>query len=564
MFTFAIIKRPEQVINRIKMEQKNETLRKIFESHYTWIEGFNRNVRRYYDRLAMIDPCSNRQWTYKELNNDVNRLANSLLEDGFKDGDVVMVMTQNCPEFAFAYIATQKIHGVMSPVSFRLSAGELVHNFNDSNPKVIIFDGKRKDTVLQAVKTSGLKPSHLIVTDGITDKEVVSYHDYVEGASNREPSVVEPYNIYEETTRLYTSGTTGRPKGVPLTSINEVLSAHDIMIHFPMSFRDVTMNTTPWFHRGGIHCGGPCPTFYAGGTLVVMNKFDAVNTLKYVSRYHITFVIGVPTVLEELADAQEKNDYDLSSLSGIITMGSPLERSACLRYQRVLTPNIYNGYGTTETLWNTFLRPFDLPEHAGTAGASMVDDDVRVVKVYDDHKAEPDDVVAMDGQEIGEVVICSPAKSPYEYFNNEKETENKYYKGFIYTGDLATWDQHQYITILGRKDDMIISSGENIYPTEIEEVLNKHPKVKDCIVTSVPDKIRGQVVTAYIVRSGHSLKPEDLDQFCKDSPDIANFKRPRFYRFVEQIPRNATGKKLHVKIKAIAKDDLINGLLYRV
>lgn len=194
----------------------------------------------------------------------------------------------------------------------------------------------------------------------------------------------------------------------------------------------------------------------------------------------------------------------------------------------------------------------------------MVDDDVRVVKVYDDHKAEPDDVVAMDGQEIGEVVICSPAKSPYKYFNNEKETENKYYKGFIYTGDLATWDQHQYITILGRKDDMIISSGENIYPTEIEEVLNKHPKVKDCIVTSVPDKIRGQVVTAYIVRSGHSLKPEDLDQFCKDSPDIANFKRPRFYRFVEQIPRNATGKKLHVKIKAIAKDDLINGLLYRV
>ncbi len=546
------------------MVTKNDTLRKLFETHYTWIEGFNRNVRRYYDRLAMIDPYSNRQWTYKELNNEVNRFANTLLEDGFESGDVVMVMTQNCPEFAFAYISTQKIHGVMSPVSFRLSAGELSHNLDDSKPKVIIFDNKRKDTVLQAVKASGLQPKRLIVTDGITDEDVVSYHDYVDTASNREPAVAEPLNIYEETTRLYTSGTTGRPKGVPLTSINEVLSAHDIMIHFPMSFRDVTLNTTPWFHRGGIHCGGPCPTFYAGGTLVVMNKFDAVNTLRYVSRYHITFVIGVPTVLEELADAQEKNDYDLSSLSGIITMGSPLERSACLRYQRVLTPNIYNGYGTTETLWNTFLRPFDLPEYAGTAGASMVDDDVRVVKIYDDHKADPDDVVAMDSQEIGEVVICSPAKSPYMYFNNEKETNNKYNNGFIYTGDLATWDKNQYITILGRKDDMIISSGENIYPTEIEEVLNKHPKVKDCIVTSVPDKVRGQMVTAYVVRTGHSLKPEDLDQFCKESPDIANFKRPRFYRFVEQIPRNATGKKLHVRIKAIAKDDLVNGLLYRV
>ena len=521
-------------------------------------------MRRYYDRLAMIDPYSNRQWTYKELNNEVNRFANTLLEDGFEGGDVVMVMTQNCPEFAFAYISTQKIHGVMSPVSFRLSAGELAQNLSDSKPKVIIFDNKRKDTVLQAVKISGLQPKRLIVTDGITDMNIVSYHDYVDVASNREPMVAEPLNIYEETTRLYTSGTTGRAKGVPLTSINEVLSAHDIMIHFPMSFRDVTLNTTPWFHRGGIHCGGPCPTFYAGGTLVVMNKFDAVNTLRYVSRYHITFVIGVPTVLEELADAQEKNDYDLSSLSGIITMGSPLERSACLRYQKVLTPNIYNGYGTTETLWNTFLRPFDLPEYAGTAGASMVDDDVRVVKIYEDHKAEPDDVAAMDGQEIGEVVICSPAKSPYMYFNNEKETNNKYHNGFIYTGDLATWDKNQYITILGRKDDMIISSGENIYPTEIEEVLNKNPKVKDCIVTSVPDKMRGQVVTAYVVRADHSLKPEDLDQFCKDSPYIANFKRPRFYRFVEQIPRNATGKKLHVKIKEIAKDDLINGLLYRV
>lgn len=107
------------------MEIKNETLRKLFETHYTWIEGFNRNVRRYYDRLAMIDPYSDRQWTYKELNNEVNRFANTLLEDGFEGGDVVMVMTQNCPEFAFAYISTQKIHGVMSPVSFRLSAGEL-------------------------------------------------------------------------------------------------------------------------------------------------------------------------------------------------------------------------------------------------------------------------------------------------------------------------------------------------------------------------------------------------------------------------------------------------------
>ena len=113
-------------------------------------------------------------------------------------------------------------------------------------------------------------------------------------------------------------------------------------------------------------------------------------------------------------------------------------------------------------------------------------------------------------------------------------------------------------------DDMIISSGENIYPTEIESVLNKHDKVKDCMVTSVPDKIRGQIVTAYIVRSDDSLTCEEMDEYCKQSPEVAKFKRPRYYRFVSQIPFNATGKKLHVKMKEIALEDLKNGLLYRV
>ena len=195
---------------------------------------------------------------------------------------------------------------------------------------------------------------------------------------------------------------------------------------------------------------------------------------------------------------------------------------------------------------------------------SCVDDDVRVVKIYEDHHAAPDELAAMDGIEVGEVIICSPAKSPYKYANNVGETDRKYANGFIYTNDLATWDKNQFITIVGRKDDMIISSGENIYPTEVEAVLNMHPKVKDCIVTSVPDKMRGQMVTAYIVRDDLTLTPEELDEYCKESPNIANFKRPRFYRFVAQIPFNATGKKLHVKIKETALDDLRNGLLYRV
>lgn len=538
--------------------------KKIFESHYTWIEGFMRNVRRYPKRTAMLCPESNKAWNYTELNAEVNRLSNALLADGFQKSNVVMIQLMNCPEFAFSYVAAQKMHGVCCPTSYRLSAGELAYNIDDSKPLVFIFDAAFKSTAIEALSIAAHRPRHVIIVDGEGENDIISYADYVKDASSSEPPYTCDYNIYDETTRLYTSGTTGRPKAVSLTSINEVLSAHDVMIHFPMSYKDVTMNTTPWFHRGGIHCAGPCTIFYAGASLVIMGKFTAATTLTYIDKFKITFVIGVPTVLEELADEQERNAYDISTLKGIVTMGSPLERSACIRYQKVLTPNIFNGYGTTETFWNTFLRPFDLPENAGTAGASCVDDDVRVVKVYENRKAEPDELVAQDNNEVGEVIICSPAKSPYNYHNNEEETEQKYYEGFIYTNDLATWDGNQFITIVGRKDDMIISSGENIYPTEVEAVLNTHPKVKDCIVTSVPDKIRGQLVTAYVVRNDDSLTPEELDEFCKESPNIANFKRPRLYRFVTQIPFSATGKKLHVKIKQTANTDLKNGLLYRV
>ncbi len=538
--------------------------KQIFESRYTWIEGFMRNVRRYANRVAMIESETEKTWTYSQLNADVNRLCNALKGDGMRRGDTVMLQMVNRPEFAFAYVACHKMQSVCCPVSYRISTGELAYNIDDSKPFAIIVCESKLESVLEAIKLANHTPKRIIVA---SDKELpyaTRYNDYVSGVSDAEYIPETEYNIFDETCRLYTSGTTGRPKGVAMTSINEVLSAHDVMIHFPMSYKDVTINTTPWFHRGGLHCAGPCPTFYAGASLVIMGKFDSRTALKLVQKYKITFLVGVPTVLEELADEQMRQGYDLTTLKGIVTMGSPLERSACIRYQKVLTPNIFNGYGTTETFWNTFLRPFDLPENAGTAGASCVDDDVRVVKVYEDRKAEPEDLAATDGTEVGEVIICSPAKSPYLYHNKPEETEKKYYKGFIYTNDLATWDENQFITIVGRKDDMIISSGENIYPTEIEAVLNTHPGVKDCIVTSVPDKVRGQMVTAYIVRNDMALTPEALDEFCKESDQIANFKRPRYYRFTEQIPFNATGKKLHVKIKETAEADLKNGLLYRV
>ena len=335
------------------------------------------------------------------------------------------------------------------------------------------------------------------------------------------------------------------------------------MMHFPLNSTDRTMNMTPWFHRGGIHSGGPTPTLYAGGEVIILRVFNPKICLKYAQQYHITFLIGVPSVLAMLARVQERDPVDLSSLKGIVTMGSPLDKKACIHFQSTLTPNIFNGYGTTESFWNSFLRPYDLPNMAGSAGRACTDDEVLVVKAHEDRKAEPWELVAQDNQEVGEIIIKSPAKSAYCYYNNEPETEKRFYNGFLYTGDLGTWDENQYIHVVGRKDDMIISAGENIYPVQIEEVLQQNPRVSDCIVTSVPDKTRGEAVVAYLIPADNTLTVQDMLNYCAGHPMLSTYKCPKYYRFVQELPYNATGKKLHYRMKEQALKDKEAGLLDR-
>src|SRR5699024_2874659 len=192
-----------------------------------------------------------------------------------------------------------------------------------------------------------------------------------------------------------------------------------------------------------------------------------------------------------LANAQAAEPRQLTTLKGIVTMGAPLDKDAALRYQQLLTPRIFNGYGTTETFWNTFLRPEDLPEPAGSAGRARTDDDVRVVKLFDDRRADPDETVAQDGTESGEVIMRSP-KSGFQYVNLPEVQEEKFHDGWLYPGDIATWDKDGFVTILGRKDDMIIAGGENIHPVQVEESIARDPGVVDSAVVGISDPVWGQ------------------------------------------------------------------------
>ena len=366
---------------------------------------------------------------------------------------------------------------------------------------------------------------------------------------------------YDETTRLYTSGTTGMPKGVSLNSLVEVMSAHDVAMHFPLSPEDKTLNMTPWFHRGGLYSGGPNPTFYVGGEVVAMDQFDAATALDWVQEHGLTFLIGAPTNLQRLAAEQQERPRDLTTLRGIVTMGAPLDREACLRYQRLLTARIFNGYGTTEAFWNTFLRPADLPDHAGSAGRACTDDDVAVVRMYDERFADPSDPadhVSNDGAEIGEVAVRS-VKSGLAYVNSPREQDAKFHDGWLFIGDLATWDEDEFVTIVGRKGDMIVTGGENVHPVQVEAVLIEHPGIADAVVVGAPDPQWGELVVAYVVREDPDVTAADCEAHCRSHPMLAAYKRPRAYRFVDTLPRTATGKKIHYKIREQAAGDAAAG-----
>ncbi len=542
---------------------RKEIFKNNFESSFTWIEGFMRNVRRYGDQTALSCPPGGLKYSYRELNSEVNRLACALQDKGVRKGDVVMYMLHNSVQFVLCYIAPQKLGAVNCPVNYYLSAGELALNIEDSRPKVFVYESNFADVVEAALRLSSFRPEVILATGGATPEGHTDFNDFLSRGSDREPVPDEQLNIYDECTRLYTSGTTSRPKGVPLYSINEVLSAHDVIMHFPMTHGDKTMNMTPWFHRGGLHSGGPCPTLYVGGEVVVMREFNAGLTLQYTQDYGINFLIGVPAVLNLLCRVQEQSGADLSSLKGIVTMGAPLDKESCIRFMQVLTPKIFNGYGTTETFWNTFLRPADLPEHAGSCGRACTDDDVRVVKVHPDRFAEPDETVKKDNAEIGEVIIASPAKSGMHYMGNDELTGQRFHNGFFYTGDLAVWDKDSYVTIVTRKDDMIVSSGENIYPAQVENVLMEHPDVAEACVVGLPDKLRDQVTVAYVVSKNSSLTVKDLVHFVNNHQMLAAYKRPKFYRICDSLPHTPTGKLQRAVVREQALQDFAMGLLHR-
>lgn len=554
-----------------------QILQDVFHYHFTYLGGVQRNVHRFAGRTALSEPATGRRWTYAQLGDAMSRLAGGLYRCGVGAGRLILVHLFNGPEFALLYPTAHLLRGIFSPSNFRMAPGELAELIDNARPAALVYDTARTREIAEALQLARVRPAVLVsvgsgdvLPGSVGFEQLLASDPFTERERQENSRGLPPVSIWDEVTRMYTSGTTGKPRAVPLPSFVDVMSAHDVIMHFPLSPYDKTLNMTPLFHRGGLYSGGPNPVFYAGAESVTLRQFDPDTVLDLVESEHLTYLIGAPTTLTRLADSQESHARDISTLRGIVTMGSPLDQASALRFQRVLTPRIFNGYGTTETFWNTFLRPEDLPAGAGSAGRSSTDDDIAVVRTYPDRLADPTDQVPKDGKTIGEFTTRT-IKAGYSYLDDTDSEQEKIRDGWFFPGDLATWNQNEVVTIAGRKDDMLISGGENVFPAQVEAVIADHPGVADSIVVGVPDPTWGQVVAAYVVRGPSGLPADDaeaaraLDNFLDHHPLLARYKRPRLYRFITQdeVPLTATGKKMHYVKQRQAADDANAGRFLR-
>jgi acyl-CoA synthetase (AMP-forming)/AMP-acid ligase II len=504
--------------------------RTVLERHASWSP----------DRPALTVPATGEQLTYREFDERVNQLANGFRERGVRKGDRVGFVLYNTIEFPIAVYACYKIGAVPAPVNYMLAPGDFEYIFAYVNPELVVYDAKTAEAV-EAAADAAPSPPHMVIANG--DSAAADGFDDVLDAS----SAVAPPELTlqpdEPAYILFTSGTTGKPKGVVFSAETAHHRRQETVMLTGMGPETVSLQLSPWFHAGGmanvIH-----PVVAVGGEIIVTDDFDPTNALDVIDDRNVTYVVSVPKVSLEIASHEDVDSYDRSSLECWLAMGSPLTKTAAERLIEQLTPNLYNGYGLTESVIDVTLRPSDLPEHAGKTGKPNVDKEVRVIEYDRNTVVQPDETVPIG--ESGEVIVRGPTLFD-QYFERAETTREAFTDGWFYTGDLGVIDEDGYLTVTGRADDMVVSGGELVSPVEVEEVIERHPAVQGAIVVGVEDEEWGERVTAYVVAP--DVSAEDLDSYCKDSGDLADYKRPKDYEFVESLKRTETGKKQRYKYR---------------
>jgi len=499
-------------------------------------ELFLRSVRRYPQKTALIDGTF--KYSYSELNHRCNELANGLWERNIKKGDRVALLAKNCKEFVISYFALSKIGAVLVPLNHRCVARELEYMLSDCEAKALIFEAEFKETIVRLKHPLPGLRTYLSV-----GKPVPSFGEefdqVLSSATPAEPDVECLED--EESTILYTSGTTGKPKGAVITHRARIWATVNVMSDGSVETEGIALEGGPLFHTGTTNIS-LLPHLAAGATVVLIPQLDPISIAEAIQKEKVTHICTVPTVLHTMLEKGIFDRYDFSSLRNVYYGASTIPLKDLEQILSKL-PGVrfFQGYGQTESTQLTVLRPEYTRSKFGATGRAHMLVDLRVV----DEKDED----VLPGQ-TGEVITRGPHVMK-GYLNLPEANEESFRNGWFHTTDVARIDDEGFITIVGRKKDMIISGGENIYPREIELVLNSHPKILEAAVFGIPHpKWVETVSAAVILKKGETLTEEEVIGYCREN--LASYKKPTKVIFCESFPRNETGKIVKEKLKEIA------------
>jgi fatty-acyl-CoA synthase len=482
-----------------------------------------RRARKTPHRTALVH--GDQPTDYRTLHTRTTRLAHALRARGVRRGDRIAYLGPNHPSFLEALFAAGTLGAVFVPLNTRLAGPEIAYQLADSGAKVLVYGPSHAGLV------AGLPGS----TDVRTYLEVgPEYEELLAGAA--EEPIDEPVAADDTCLILYTSGTTGRPKGAMLSHANVTWNSVNFLIDKDLLADERALVSAPLFHIAGLTVL-TLPVLLKGGTCVLVESFDPGATLDLVERHRITYMFGVPAMFEQVARHPRWAEADLSSLRMLSCGGAPVSRPLIETYQaRGLT--FLQGYGMTEALGVLFLDGENSVAKAGSAGVPMFFTDVRVVRP---------DLAPVEPGENGEVVVRGPAVMS-GYWGLPEETAASFTDGWFRTGDAARVDDDGYVHIVDRIKDMIISGGENIYPAEIEDLLLAHPDIVECAVIGVPDEKWGEVPRAVVVpREGASVDPDEV--LASLSGRLAKYKIPKSVVLADELPRTASGKLLKSRVR---------------
>jgi acyl-CoA synthetase (AMP-forming)/AMP-acid ligase II len=504
-------------------------------------QNFKVNARKYPDKPVLKD--QNRSFTWRQANERVNRLADSLLSLGVKKGDKVCVLLENSVEFVELYLATAKTGIIIVPINFRLVGREIEYIVNNSD-SVAFFVHEQFTETVDSIKAelTGIAPENYFVIGSQTEG-YREYETFLGGGSPEEPVCdVSPSDIW---VLIYTSGTTGKPKGV-LRSHQSHISFYLLnALDFGFTKDDVCMNVMPLCHINSVYF-----TFtflYLGGSVYIHPalSFRAEEVLEIIERERITFISLIPTHYNLILNVSEKaRARDVSSIRKLLCSSAPVRQKMKSEIMEFFPGvQLYEAYGSTEAGTVTVLRPEEQLRKLGSIGSECLGTDS--VKILD-----------LDGREVptgevGEIYSCGPMLFD-SYYKLPEKTASSFRGRYFSAGDMGKKDEEGFCYIVDRRDNMIITGGENVYPSEVEEVVGSLDCVFDCACIGLPDDKWGEKVAVVVIP--HADFPEGelvgiITEHCKTN--LAKFKRPKEIKIIkrEDMPRTATGKILHRKLR---------------